>query len=164
MVNRSANMRAASACPVPTHGIAPRGLGQVGRQRTVGVDAEHQTVVVARQNGARTARFDEDAAHPLGLVAARQVEDVTKMQKGLVGMAVQRPLHQAAAEQRLFWRALRDLDVGVDSAVVIVHRETGRFVLLRITKGGDGRRQGCVAAAGIDVRRRQRRDTGTTGK
>ncbi len=76
--------------------------------------------MVTGQNRADLWRGTKDPDHPLRFDPAREVHDIPKMDGGLIRMAMKRPLHQAASGQRLLWRALRDLDIGVYGTVIVV--------------------------------------------
>ena len=63
------------------------------------------------------------------------------MDDGFLGMIDEDPFEYAAAEERLLGRALRDLDVRVDGAVVVMQRKAGRLVFLRVAQQDDGLRE-----------------------
>jgi hypothetical protein len=137
-------LRTAPAGAVPLLGVGV----ERGFEHVVAVDAEHQAIVVARQDCSRVLRRGEDGGHAPGLDAARQVQHVAEVDEGFVRMLLQRPLHDAAAEQRLLRRALRHFDIGVHRAVVVVQRVAGGKMFLGIADGNDWRRQRDVAKGG----------------
>jgi hypothetical protein len=149
---------AESAAPALRAGV------EHGVEQAVAVDAEHQPVVIARQHRTGMPALVEDARHAFGLGAARQVHHVAQMQERLARMTLQRPLQDAAAEQRLLGRTLRHFDEGIDRAVVVMQRVAGGLVLLRVADGGERRRQRLVAPRRVGRWSRLRHEAGTACK
>jgi hypothetical protein len=149
-----------------TAGLVPLpGVGvQSGVEHVVAVDAKHQPIVIAGQDRACTPRGPEDLGHAVGLDAARQVHHIAQMQVGLGGVHLQRPFHDAAAEQRLLRRTLRDLHVGIDRVVVVVQRIARGQMLLRVAHGNEGQGQGHVVRRRFWPRGRVGREAGATAQ
>jgi hypothetical protein len=129
-------------------GVVPSLAFGIGHrvQDVVAVDAEHQPVVVAGQDGAGAPRGTKDLRHAVRFDAARQIHHIAQMQVGLIRVALQRPLEHAAPEQRHLGWPLGHLDIGVDRTVVVMQRMAGGQVLLRVAHGDEGRGQRQVAS------------------
>ena len=135
----------------PPAGLVPmlHGRIELDREDVVAVDPEHQAVVVTRQDGTRVLGTAEHRGHARGLDPAGQVQDITQMQEGFVGVVLQGPFGDAAAEQGLFRGPLGDLDIGVDRTVVVVQWVAGGQMLLGVADRDDGGGQGPISAGGF---------------
>ena len=82
--------------------------------------------MVAGQDRADVWRGTKDLGHALRFDPAREIHHIAEMNEGFIRMTVKRPLHQATPEQRLLRRALRDFDIGVYGAVIVVQGKACR--------------------------------------
>jgi hypothetical protein len=64
-------------------------------------------------------------------------------------MTLDNPSENLSPEKRLLRRTLGRLDIGIDRAVVLVERETGRLVFLGIAHQNDGAGKGHILARKI---------------
>ncbi len=94
--------------------------------QAVGINSEHQSVVVAGQDRPDVRRGTKDLGHALRFDPAREIHDIAEMNEWFIRMAVKCPLHQATPEQRLLRRALCHFDIGVYGAVIVVQGKARR--------------------------------------
>ena len=154
-------------------GAAPRSTGSIPLQcvgiellveQIESIDAEHQSIVVAGQDGAGMWCCLKNSGHAAGLDAAGEIHDITKVNEGLVRVAVQRPFHQPAAEQGLLGWSLCHLDIGVNGTVIVVQRVARRHMLLSVAQGYERQGQGPVVSTEFIRRAWLRHEAGATGK